>query len=107
MFWDANENEDQDEVERVAKLAGKLYARVKDHGNGWSMCFLTLDVIDNGAILGRQSMGGVESDMSADDWSSVVGDLVWFAREEVGEIDGLNWDEAESKVVDAAIDWLY
>jgi hypothetical protein len=109
MWADACKLEDakerKAEKERVAELAGKLYARIKDHGNGWNMCFMTIDIVDNCAVIGSDSLGGVESDMNATDWEGITADIFHMAKMDAGDIDGMNWEEVERAVIDAVLDW--
>jgi hypothetical protein len=88
----------------VAEKAGKLYARIKDHGNGWNMCFMTVEITDNCAVVGSDTLGGIESDMQPVDWRGITSDILYMARDTF-EMSGVDWDEISQELVDAVLDW--
>jgi len=95
------------EKSRVAEQAGKLYARIKDYGNGWSYLSMTVSIKVDSKKVGSASLSGIESDTSLDDIKELISTLLFDAIAESGKFLIVDTKELDNKVSEIAEEVFY
>jgi len=92
---------------RLGEAAGKLYARIKDYGSGWSYVSITISLEKDGEELSSSSLSGIESDMGLDYFTEIVSSVLFDAVAESGEFAIVSSDKLDTVATEIAEEVFY